>query len=436
MVKNPNKDRIAMENPIPPLPKELLSLPHRLNCFLQLWLLKSLAALYFLYLRFFNPPQPGSQPTLTKRYACRPTLETRIFYPRSYNPAQRQLLPLYLNIHGGGFALCDASVDDSFCSAWANRTGMLVVSLNYRKAPLHPFPTASFDVAEVAKCVLADESLPIDPSRIAIGGFSAGGNLAMSVSQLPGLKGLIKAAVIYYPIVDFGHPPNEKLDSRPYKGGPDDTLEKTSWWLDWGYVSVGQNRRDPLLSPVYAGKDELPPWIYMIGAQWDMLRLEAQQMIQGLAGLEDRVGVEQEEDFEVGRYKWTLARGCPHGFTHASPRKKSGNSRKKREEVAQGIYEEAHEWLKKSEREKHTEVSYDLIVLDDSALSGTRDFLGVIRNGATGGQDGTFIKKGACLQGWFSGHPYEVRKGGLGGIEGVLKDLEADKACMTAYQAS
>ncbi|KAJ5394382.1 Alpha/beta hydrolase fold-3 [Penicillium crustosum] len=321
MMKNPDKDKIPMENPIPPLPKERLSLPHRLNCFLQLWLLKSLAALYFLYLRLFNP--------LNQRYTCRSTLETRIFYPRSYNSAQRQLLPLYLNIHGGGFALCDATVDDSFCSAWANRTGMLVISLNYRKAPLHSFPTASFDIAEVAKCVLADDSLPIDHSRIAIGGFSAGGNLAMSVSQFPGLKGLIKAAVIYYPIVDFGHPPNEKLDSRPYKGGPDDTLEKTSWWLDWGYVSVGQNRRDPLLSPVYAGSDELPPWIYMIGAQWDMLRLEAQQMIHGLAGLEDRIGVEQEEDFEVGT--------------------KGGIGRKKREEVAQGIYEEAHEWLKKSQ---------------------------------------------------------------------------------------
>ncbi|EAW07387.1 alpha/beta hydrolase fold protein [Aspergillus clavatus NRRL 1] len=350
MIENPDKDEIAMEIPIPPLPKERRSLPHRLNCFLQLWLLKSLATLYFLCLRLVKPPQPGTQPTLTKRYACRPTLETRVFYPRSYHSAQRQLLPLYLNIHGGGFVLGDATIDDPFCSAWANRTGMLVVSLNYRKAPLHPFPTATWDVAEVAKSVLADDSLPIDHSRIAIGGFSAGGNLALSASQLPGLKGRINAAVIYYPIVDFSHPPNEKLDSRPYQGGPADTLEKTSWWLDWGYVSVGQNRRDPLLSPVYAGRDELPPWIYMIGAQWDMLRLETQQMIHGLAGLEERVGVEQEEDFEVGRYKWTLARGCPHGFTHASPgRKKGGNSRRKREEVAQRIYEEAHTWLKKSQ---------------------------------------------------------------------------------------
>jgi acetyl esterase/lipase len=350
MIQNSDKDSLAIENPVPPLPKERLSLPHRLNCFFQLWLLKSLASLYFLYLRLVNPPQAGTQPTLTKRYRCHSALETRIFYPRSYNPAQRQLLPLYLNIHGGGFALCDASVDDTFCSAWANRTGMLVVSLNYRKAPLHPFPTATLDISKVAKSVLADDSLPIDHSRIAIGGFSAGGNLALSVSQLPGLKGLIKAAVVYYPIVDFGHPPNEKLDSRPYKASlVNDTLEKTSWWLDWGYVSVGQNRRDPLLSPVYAGRDELPPWIYMIGAQWDMLRLETQEMIHRLAGLEDRFGVEQEEDFEVGKYKWTLARGCPHGFTHASPRKKGGNSRRKREEIAQGIYAEAHEWLKKSQ---------------------------------------------------------------------------------------
>lgn len=340
---------MVKDSPLAPLPKERLSFLHRLNCFFQLWLLKSLAGLYFLYLRLTTPVQQSIQPTLVKTYTSRPNLPVRIFYPRCYGPAQSKLLPLYLNIHGGGFALCDATVDDSFCSAWADRTGMLVASFNYRKAPLHPFPTASFDVAEVAKQVIADDSLPIDHSRISIGGFSAGGNLALSAAQFPGLKGLIKAAVVYYPIVDFGHPPNVKLDSRPYKSDVvKDSLEKTSWWLDWGYVSVGQNRRDPLLSPTYADKADLPPWIYMIGAQWDMLRLETQEMIHDLAGLDDRKGVEQEEDFEVGTYKWTLARGCPHGFTHASPRKKGGNSKKKREEIAQRIYGEAHEWLLKA----------------------------------------------------------------------------------------
>ncbi|OJD12996.1 hypothetical protein AJ78_06489 [Emergomyces pasteurianus Ep9510] len=351
MIRNSETVEIAMKKPssLPPLPKERLSLAHRLNCFFQLWLLKFLANLYFLYIRLVKPPQPDTQPTLTKRYACRPTLETRIFYPRSYNRGQRQLLPLYLNVHGGGFALCDATVDDPFCSAWANRTGMLVVSLNYRKAPLHSYPTATFDVSEVAKSVLADDTLPIDHSRIAVGGFSSGANLVLGAAQLPGLKGRIKAAVVYYPIVDFGHPPNYKLDSRPYKPGPvKDTLERSSWWLDWGYVRVGQNRRDPLLSPAYAPTEELPPWIYMIAAEWDMLRLETQEMIHRLAGLEKREKVEQEEDFEVGRYKWTLARGCPHAFTHASPRKKRGQSNMKKQEIAQRIYAEAHEWLKKS----------------------------------------------------------------------------------------
>ncbi|OJJ43579.1 hypothetical protein ASPZODRAFT_123222 [Penicilliopsis zonata CBS 506.65] len=328
-----------MDNSIPPLPKERLSFSHRLSCFLFLWLLKALAALYLLYLRLIHRPQPGTQPTLTKRYACRPSLEARIFFPRSYSAAQRPLLPLYLNIHGGGFALGDATVDDPFCSAWAARTGMLVVSLNYRKAPLHPFPTATLDVAEVVRGVLADASLPIDPSRIVIGGFSAGGTLALSASQLPGLKGRIKAAVVYYPIVDFSHPPDEKLAARPYTDGPSESLERTAWWLDWGYVNVGQNRRDPLLSPVYAASEELPPWIYMVGAQWDMLRLEAQQMIHALAGLEERVGAEQEEDFQVGRYKWTLARGCPHGFAHKS----------RQSEVTRSIYEEAYQWLKQAQ---------------------------------------------------------------------------------------
>ena len=67
--------------------------------------------------------------------------------------------------------------------------------------------------------------------------------------------------------------------------------------------------------------------------------------MQGLsvASGKGRVGAQQEEDFETGRYKWTLARGFSHGFTHASPGRKKGAW--KREDIARGIYEEAYEWL-------------------------------------------------------------------------------------------
>ncbi|KAJ5585260.1 Alpha/Beta hydrolase protein [Penicillium hispanicum] len=341
---------MTMESPeqkliveIPPLPKVRLSLPHRINCFIGLWFLKVIVRIVLFVERCLNPLPPAMRPTLVKRYACRPGLECRVFFPPDYKPGTR--LPLYFNIHGGGLCFANATVDDRFCVSWAARTGMLVVSLNYRKAPLHPFPYAAHDIAALAHAVLADDSLPLDPERVAIGGFSAGAHLALSASQLPGLKGIVKAAVSYYPIVDFGHDPTYKLDTRPYRDGPRENLAgQVSWWLDWAYVSVGQNRRDPVLSPCYARKQDLPPSIYMVGAQWDILRLEAQLMIHDLAGLESKEN--KEESFETGHYKWTLAMDCAHGFTH----KVGGDSARATTNRLQSeaIYAEAHAWLKKS----------------------------------------------------------------------------------------
>ncbi|KAL9105949.1 MAG: hypothetical protein Q9227_008942 [Pyrenula ochraceoflavens] len=325
----------------PPLLKVRLPLPHRLSCFVKLWTLKFLALILFAIDRIINPPPPSQRPTLIKRYSCRPALEVRIFFPPNYNP--KDLLPLYLNVHGGGFAVGDPQNDDKFCSMWAKRTGMLIVSLDYSKAPLYPFPVAVYDVAELATAVLADTSLPINRNQVVFGGFSAGANLALGACQLPSLIGRIKAALTFYPIMDWSHPPQVKLDNRPYKGGPKDQLEFSSYWFDWGYVSPGQNRRDPLLSPCYARKEDLPLWIYVIGAQWDMLRLESQKMIHELAGLEEMEN--QEDDFEEGTYKWTLAKGCAHGFTHHFGQ--TSKKKRIREAKCQPIYEEAAKWLVK-----------------------------------------------------------------------------------------
>ncbi|RWA12323.1 hypothetical protein EKO27_g2794 [Xylaria grammica] len=332
---------IALEQEVPPLLKVRLPFPHRLNCFIRLWLLKALATIVFAIDRFLHPQPPPLRPTFIKTYPCRPALQTRVFYPPNYKPGA--LLPLYLNVHGGGFALCDARQDDDFCIMWAKRTGMLVVSLNYSKAPLYPFPTAVFDIASVAGAVLADASLPIDKDKMVIGGFSAGGNLSLGASQLPPLKGNLRAALTFYPIVDWSHPPSEKLSRRPYKGGPQDSLEFSSYWFDWGYVSPGQNRCDPLLSPVYAKPKDLPPWIYMIGAEWDLLRLESQKMMNKLAG-HGRLE-KQEDDFEIGTYKWTLAKGRSHGFTHHFWH--NSKNKRKLEEKCKPFYDEAVKWIEK-----------------------------------------------------------------------------------------
>ncbi|PYH47074.1 alpha/beta-hydrolase [Aspergillus saccharolyticus JOP 1030-1] len=328
--------------PIPPLPKTLLPLPHRIYCFLWLWATKLLVTLHTTITNLLHPPPRSTMPTLTVRLPSRPTLEARIFYPPNYtgtNP--RGLLPTYIDLHGGGFAVHTARLDDAFCSQWSKLTGMLVISLDYRKIPLHPFPTAVYDHQGQHNAPQPPPLLPIDSTRLTIGGFSAGANLALAVTQLPALRRKFRAAICYYPIVDFSHSPPDKMHARPYRDYWHDNLGDAGWWIDWGYVHPGQDRRDPLLSPWYAAAQDLPERVYMVAAEYDLLRLEAQEMIHRLAGLEDRE--DKEEGFEKDGYKWTLAKGCRHGFTHGFSR----GRRSRRVEVREEIWKEARDWLRR-----------------------------------------------------------------------------------------
>jgi acetyl esterase/lipase len=104
------------------------------------------------------------------------------------------LLPLYIDIHGG-FAFGKPAYDDEFCTFLSRKFSFLVISVQYSLSPLATFPRLVEDVIAVVEAILNDDSLPIDHSRVAIGGFSAGGNLALSASQSPSLQGKIKAAI-------------------------------------------------------------------------------------------------------------------------------------------------------------------------------------------------------------------------------------------------
>jgi hypothetical protein len=177
-----------------------------------------------------------------------------------------------------------------------------VVSLNYSKSPQHPFPTALHDVEALLLACLADESLPIDCStrrpggtvslsRTAVLGFSAGGNLALSVSQLASVRSHAQApaaAVSLYGCLDLSVPPAEKLANRPFKpslppprgsgGGKDgatDPLAGLAPTFDWSYIPYGHDLRDPLLSPAFAEGKALPPFVGIVGAELDMLAHES-----------------------------------------------------------------------------------------------------------------------------------------------------------------
>jgi acetyl esterase len=105
---------------------------------------------------------------------------------RVYTPEQAvgSPAPCLVWFHGGGWVIGDLDTADPTCRALANRSGAVVVSVDYRLAPEHPFPAAADDaMAAVLWTVENAELLGVDPTRVAVGGDSAGGNLAAVVSQ-------------------------------------------------------------------------------------------------------------------------------------------------------------------------------------------------------------------------------------------------------------
>lgn len=266
--------------------------------------------------------------------------------PRSHQAGE--LLPLYLDVHGGGFALCDAEFDDQFCSTFANKFQVLVVSIEYGTAPLNRFPGPSNDVVAIAQAIIEDESLPVDKPRVVLGGFSAGGNLCLAAAQMPALKGKVKGLVAWYPVVDLTLTPAEKQASRPYRNAKDtDDLKDWGPIWNWGYIRPGQNIRDPLLSVRFVKKEDLPRWIYMVGAEYDMLANEARQTIFDIAGLNKLQRKDGEYGFEKDTYKWTLVTGVRHAFTHDLMDSRGKEAEEMRLNKTDEMIEKVGEWLLK-----------------------------------------------------------------------------------------
>lgn len=193
----------------------------------------------------------------------------------------------------------------------------MVVSIEYGRAPRNRFPGPLHDVIATSLEILHDKSLPIDKSRVVLGGFSAGGNLALAAAQSLALKDKIKGVVSWYPVTDMTLSPAEKQATRAYRNARDtDDLKDFGPAFNWSYIPVGSNLRDPLISVRYTKPENLPKYVFVIGAEYDMLCKEARDTIFDLAGLDDLERKDGLLGFEKGTYKWTLAKDVRHGFTH------------------------------------------------------------------------------------------------------------------------
>jgi acetyl esterase len=195
---------------------------------------------------------------------------------RVYTPvsAKAPLLPGLIFFHGGGFVIGDLETHDGLCRALANEGGCRVVSVDYRLAPEHPFPAAVEDCTAAVDWVAENAAvLGIDAARLAVGGDSAGGNLAAVAAILAKKKGSPKLSfqLLIYPVTQLGGPetPSMRENAKGY------FLEKNSMdWFTRLYCPDMTHRADPRLSPLLE-KDlsDLPP-AYVVTAGFDPLRDE------------------------------------------------------------------------------------------------------------------------------------------------------------------
>ncbi|WP_338089805.1 alpha/beta hydrolase [Nocardioides lijunqiniae] len=195
--------------------------------------------------------------------------------------AQRQPLPLLVFFHGGGFMYGDLDSHDAPCRVLAERAGVRVLAVTYRLAPESPFPAAYDDaLAAYAWAVEHAESLGCDPTRMAVGGDSAGGNLAAGVALEAARRGWPLAfQLLVYPMTDAEH------DTRSY------TMFDEGFYLTRDFMRLatdsynppGQDLRDPRLSPFHA---ELPAGLapaYVATAGFDPLRDEGEAYARRLS---------------------------------------------------------------------------------------------------------------------------------------------------------
>jgi acetyl esterase len=194
----------------------------------------------------------------------------RVYIPRNHGP-----LPVLVYFHGGGWVMGDIETHDAFCCSLTNAAGCAVVSVAYRLAPEHRFP-AAFDDAYAAARWVHDRAGDWggDPRRVAIGGDSAGGNLAAAVALRARDERAFRPVlqVLIYPIMDFC------FDTPSYRQNADGYMltRADMRWFWRCYLAREEDGRQPYASPLRAEDLRGLPPALVITAEYDPLRDEGE----------------------------------------------------------------------------------------------------------------------------------------------------------------
>jgi acetyl esterase len=190
---------------------------------------------------------------------------------RVHNPSSRPGKPAVVYMHGGGWKLFSIDTHDRLMREYAARADVVVIGVDYALAPEAKFPIAQQQVVHVVRwaCAHAAE-LEIDRDRIALGGDSAGGNLAITTAlrlRDEGEPGSVSALVLNYAAIDVYCAPEalERYGHEGYMLGADEMLQ---FWRE--YLRSPEDERNPLACPIHADLRGLPR-TFMVIPECDIL---------------------------------------------------------------------------------------------------------------------------------------------------------------------
>lgn len=194
----------------------------------------------------------------------------RVYHPEGSGP-----FPIHLHYHGGGWVIGDLDTHDADCREVCRRAGVIVIAVDYRLAPEHPYPAAVEDCFAAAQWAAANAAAIGGRSGpISVGGDSAGGNLAAVVSRLARDAGapLINFQLLIYPVTDAA------MDTASYTENSDGymlTRQSMTWFWE-SYCSDAARRLEPDASPMRAADLAGLPAAHVMTAEFDPLRDEGE----------------------------------------------------------------------------------------------------------------------------------------------------------------
>ncbi|KAJ5798916.1 alpha/beta-hydrolase [Penicillium pulvis] len=182
--------------------------------------------------------------------------------------------PVLINFHGSGFVIPAHGSDDAFCREISQRTDYTVLDVQYRLSPENPFPAAVHDVEDVIKWVL-QQPATYDLTRVAVSGFSAGGNLALVAASTLFPKDTFHSVITFYPSTEGHNDPATLV--APEAGGRTIPVSTMRLFARC-YVQAEVDRRDPRLLPAFADPARFPKNVLVITAGYDLLADEGERL--------------------------------------------------------------------------------------------------------------------------------------------------------------